>query len=337
AIGPLSLAAELTGGSVDSLNGRLYLLLPANDYSTFAAGSYAGIGLHSLEGTMELWVDVVSGGIEGVRGTADIGSLSAGLREGKDAAISTLSTRFFVRRQQDAWEAWLQDMSFDWNGAHWRESNLHARLQPDGIATAVADSFNVKVAVGLVSELGALDDATIERLGEFNPRGELHNLALHYDAGQSATGEAALPSMTLSANVADGGMDARRGAPAVWGVDGYAEMSLDGSSRKISGMVEVDSSRFMIHLPDLFTDTWSYDQVNGRVRFTLDFAHGTRLRLASSVLTAESDVIDGRVQFATDYSSSDEGRASTLELLVGGLNADLAGKSLYLPTGPKVP
>src|SRR5690606_24671575 len=61
AIGPLSLAAELTGNSIDSLEGSLYLLLPPNDYSEFSAGSYAGVRLGELEGSVELWVDIVQG------------------------------------------------------------------------------------------------------------------------------------------------------------------------------------------------------------------------------------------------------------------------------------
>src|SRR5690606_20533622 len=76
AIGPLSLAAELTGNSIDSLEGSLYLLLPPNDYSEFSAGSYAGVRLGELEGSVELWVDIVQGRMHALRGTADVGSLA---------------------------------------------------------------------------------------------------------------------------------------------------------------------------------------------------------------------------------------------------------------------
>jgi len=333
AIGPLSLAAELTGGNIDTLQGSLYLLLPPNDYGEFSAGSYTGIELGGLEGSVELWVEIAQGRMEAVRGTAEIGSL--GLGNTGEASVSGLTSRFFLRRQQQlaGWELWVQDLSFAWNGVPWRPGNLYARWQENGAANIIADSFNVSVAGGLVAELGILEEEAVALLRQINPRGELRNLQLDYTRGDDAG-----PALSLTANVADGGMDARSGAPALWGLDGYVELNFDGTDQMLAGMAEVDSTRAMIHLPDLFRDAWAYDHVNGRVRFTLDLSQGVDLRLTSSVITAESDIIDGRVQFATHYRhTSDEDRTSTLELLVGGLDADLAGKSLYLPTGPAVP
>ena len=349
AIGPLSLAAELTGNSVDTLEGSLYLLLPPNDYSELGAGSYAGVSVGAVEGSVELWVDIAQGRVHALRGTASVGSLSLhGSGDGDIAAVSAathvsdLTSRFFLRRQLESagWEMWIEDLSFAWNGLPWRPANLYARWQENGPARLIADTFNVSVARGLITELGLLDDSTVARLREVNPRGELRNLQMDYASGQLSDqiSDDVAPTFSLTANLADAGMDARRGAPALWGIDGYVEMHFHGGAQQLRGMVEVDSVRAMIHLPDLFQDSWAYDHVNGRVNFTLDLSQGVDLRLASSVITAESEIIDGRVQFATHYRhTSDEDRTSTLELLVGGLNADLAGKSLYLPTGPKVP
>src|SRR5690606_28582065 len=130
----------------------------------------------------------------------------------------------------------------------WRPGGLYARWKEDGSTHIIADSFNVNVAGGLVAERGLLDDSTVARLQEVNPRGELRNLQLDYsssEASNDATDDAG-PTFSLTANVADGGMDARRGAPALWGIDGYVEMHFDGAVQVLRGMAEVDSSRAII-------------------------------------------------------------------------------------------
>src|SRR5690606_12204495 len=99
---------ELTGNSIDTLEGSLYLLLPPNDYSEFSSGSYAGVELEGLEGSVELWVDIAQGRMDALRGTADVGSLALrGTVETisadpgtNDASVSDLASRFFLRRQQ---------------------------------------------------------------------------------------------------------------------------------------------------------------------------------------------------------------------------------------------
>src|SRR5690606_27508737 len=143
AIGPLSLAAELTGNSVDTLEGSLYLLLPPNDYSELGAGSYASVSVGAVEGSVELWVDIAQGRVHALRGTASVGSLSLhGSGDGDIAAVSAathvsdLTSRFFLRRQLESagWEMWIEDLSFAWNGPPWRPVNPYAGWQEDGPA-----------------------------------------------------------------------------------------------------------------------------------------------------------------------------------------------------------
>ena len=359
----LKLAAELTGTSVGTLSGEIYALVPQNDYSEIAAGQYADVvDLQALNGGAELWITLADGQLRTIQGDATLARLALSrAQQPAGVELTDVSTHFFARRnpgggggegvspEVPTWEVWLNDLSLQWDALRWRESDLYLAYAEDDAIHLLADSFNLGIVTGLVDGLDVLAPAADTQLAAYNPRGELRNLDLQWSlrdpvaaAGQDPTGQsaeqAAREQLTLTANLDDVSFSATLDSPALWGIDGFAQLSYSASARKLAGVVEVDSSRFMIQLPQLFNDAWAYDYVNGRVKFSLDFTDGQYLRLASSVIVAKSDVVDGRAQFATEFrlTAADE-RSSSLELMVGALEADAKGKSLYLPRGPILP
>ena len=361
----LSIAAELSGNTVRALSGEVHVRVPQGDYSLLAAGRYADlVDLQVLEGGGELWLQFSDGLLESVQGDVSLGRLLLSPLQQPaddavtDVAVTDVKSQFFVRRNSGedtsdqsthSWELWLNDLSFQWDALRWRESDLYVSYSPEDSVQLLADSFNLGIATGLVSQLDLLAPAADIQLSEHNPRGELRNLDFLWSLRNTDSDEQTQPQIpevgvqeaggvTLSANLEDVGFSARGTAPALWGVDGYAQITFDAATRALAGMVEVDSSRFMIQLPQLFNDAWAYDYANGRVNFSLDMTDGQHLRLASSVIVARSDMIDGRAQFATEFRRTAAGElSSTLELMVGALQADVSKKSLYLPRGPAVP
>ncbi|MES3006891.1 MAG: YhdP family protein [Pseudomonadota bacterium] len=361
----LSIIAELSGNTVKTLSGEIYVSVPQNDYSELAAGTYADVlQLQRIEGSAELWLNFSNGQLDTLQGNANLPNLALSPAQNSaqaltqppsqpftqplsqnptDVVLNDIKTHFFVRRNSgttatadqatQSWELWLNDLSFQWEALRWRESDLYVSYSPEDAVHLLADSFNLGVVTGLINRLDVLAPAVDTQLAEHNPRGELRNLDLLWLPGDPAP--EAGGQLTLSANLDDVSFSARGSAPALWGVDGYGELAFDAAARKVAGTVEVDSSRFMIQLPQLFNDAWAYDYVNGRVKFALDMTDGQHLRLASSTIVAESAAVDGRAQFATEYhrTAANE-RSSTLELMVGALQADVSSKSLYLPRGP---
>ncbi|MDO8272369.1 MAG: DUF3971 domain-containing protein, partial [Gammaproteobacteria bacterium] len=352
----LSIAAELSGNSVKTLSGEVYVRVPQDDYSDLVAGRYAdALDLQTLDGGAELWLQFNDGVLDAVQGDVSLGRVllspiqqPAGV-EPTAVALTSVETQFFVRRNSGtnssdqsthSWELWLNDLSFQWDALRWRESDLYVSYSPEDSMQLLADSFNLGIATGLINQLDVLNPAADIQLSEHNPRGELRNLDLLWSEQPQVPemrAQEARGKLTMSANLDDVSFSDRGAAPALWGVDGYAQLTFDAAARKLVGMVEVDSSRFMIQLPQLFNDAWAYDYVNGRVNFSLDISDGQHLRLASSAIVARSDMIDGRAQFATEFrrTAADE-LTSTLELMVGALQADVGKKSLYLPRGPAV-
>ena len=356
----LSIAAELSGNTVRALSGDVYVRIPQGDYSQLATGRYADvIDLQALAGGGELWLQFSAGVLNIVQGNVSLGrALLSPADQPAAVELSDVRSQFFLRRNSavqssdqsaHSWELWLDDLSFQWDALRWRESDLYVSYSPEDSVQLLADSFNLGIATALVNQFDVLNPVADTQLAEHNPRGELHNLDLLWSlpgvaavaSTQPQVPESNAPAeggtLTLSANLDDVSFSARGAAPALWGVDGYAQLTFDAAARTLAGMVEVDSSRFMIQLPQLFNDAWAYDYVNGRVNFALDMTEGQHLRLASSPIVARSEVIDGRAQFATEFRrTADDELTSNLELMVGALQADVSGKSIYLPRGPAV-
>lgn len=351
-VGPLSVAAELRGDSFSELSGLLYLLLPGNDYSELIAGRYGdALNLHTFDGSGEIWIEIEQGQVHAVQGSAAVSNVAIGVSDGAEpVAFDSFDTRFFARRNEPqpenggdaapSWEILLQDLGFRWNDLTWRESDVHVNYQQQRSLQVRADVFNLGIATGLVAQLDLLSEEADAQLAEHNPRGEMQNMDMWVSlqkSGAKEAGQNPRETMRLTANLNDVAFSARGAAPALWGVDGFAELSFNAAAQLLTGTVEVESSRFMIQLPTLFNDAWAYDHVNGRVRFSMDLSQGQHLRLISSVIVAESAAVDGRAQFSTEFrKTTDEDRTSTLELMVGVLDADVSRKSLYLPTAPRV-
>lgn len=340
-IGPLSIAAELTGDTLAALSGRLYLLFPENDYSGMLSGQAAGSAvLQSLAGSGEVWVSLRGGQVQTVQGHVALNNLGIGLLDripviGLDNAVA----RFFARRKDESsgWDFWAEDLAMQWDVLSWQESKAYVSLEQGQSVELIADVVNLGMLTAMLTHLDVLAPATDVQLTEHNPRGELHDLSVRWRLSPEAD-ETDLPRMTVSANLSDVSLSARDGVPSLWGMDGYMELTLDAASQVLTGLAEVDSTRFMMQLPDMFTDVWAYEHVNGRVNVALDLRDGQHLRLVSSVIVAENDMVKGRARFATDFRKTSEADPIvTLDLMVGLTEADVSSKGAYLPRGPKVP
>jgi uncharacterized protein (TIGR02099 family) len=340
---PLVFAAELTGVTLADLSGTLYASLPPSDYSEMLQGLALGelLQLHSLAGGGEVWAHVQAGQLESVQGSVALQGLGLERPAGEAAVLlEDARAAFFLRRLADTsgWEIWARDLSLQQESVFWENSNAYVQLVPGDFVELRADRVDLGFLNMLATRLDLLPPATDAQLTEHNLRGDLQQVALRW-AFPAAAGPAyaAAPRLTLTANLSDVSLNARNGMPSLWGMDGYVEMSLDASAQHLRGMAEVDSSRFMMQLPDIFNDMWTYDRVNGRVDFALDLTEGQHLRLASSVIVAENDMLTGHVRFATDFrKTSETERTATLELIVGLAEADISRKSVYLPRGPRV-
>ncbi len=333
-IGPLSLAAEITGERVAELEGSLYVLVPETDYSEMIAGRYSdNFQLGHFDASGEMWIALEDGAVQSVQGSINVNRLAWEMPALFE--IDNLSSQFFVQRENDDWAVWLENFGFDWNAMRWPESNVYATYEENAGFNLSADRFNLGIATSLTTATQILGAEANAQLEEHNPRGELQNLDLEYRF--SPNGESGGEQLRIVSNLNDVAVSARGTAPAIWGIDGYTELQFDASRKKLTGFAEVESKRMMFQLPMMFDDAWVYDYVNGRVSIDLDLTQGQALRLSSGVIVAESEAADGRAQFSLFTNRVDGvNTAADLELLVGISKGDISQKSIYLPMAPTV-
>lgn len=341
--GSVAIAAELTGSTLAQLDGTLHARLPQTDYSGILQGlTLGGVQLGALAGGGEVWASLQAGQVQSVQGSVALQRAEL-LRQtgGQAVALDEARADIFLRRLEGVpgWEFWARDLSLQHESIEWRDSLAYARFVPQQFLEVQADRVNLGLLTAVVTRLDVLSPPADAQLTEQNPRGELEQLSLRwlFPAVAEADVASAEPRLHVSANLNDVSLNARTGVPSLWGMDGFVEMSLDADSQHLRGVAEVDSRRFMMQLPDLFTDVWAFDRVNGRVEFALDLTQGQHLRLVSSVIVAENEMLKGHARFATDFRrTSETDRSATLELMIGLAEADISRKSLYLPRGPRV-
>ncbi|HLT64582.1 MAG TPA: DUF3971 domain-containing protein, partial [Pseudohongiella sp.] len=344
----LRLEAVLQGQTLAGLSGDVYLRLPEADYATFlpasttvpvsAAGdgdsSTVDIDTLTMEG--ELWTSFATGRLQEL---IFRGSTSLSLEAGSDAAGYTSLALdrlglagFYVRRRPGAtgWQFYADDLAFEHAGQSWPRGDFMLELEPGVAAELRADVIDVGIVSRVLRDL-PLGEAVENELSSFNPRGQLRNSRLNISFQDNQPG-----LLQLVTNIRDGGITAHRGVPSLWGVSGYAELAFDAVAVTGDGFVEVDSNDLSMHLPNLFNDVWDYHRVNGRVGVHIAGGEDKLIRLSSGVIVAESDIIDGRAQFATEIHRGDDAYVE-LELKVGALRADISQKSPYLPTAPGAP
>lgn len=336
-IGPLSLAAELRGEQLADLQGRAYLHIPESDYSSLLAAQYTDtLALKRFAGSGEIWLSIAKGQLQSVQGSVDLSELAWSMPT--QFALDELSTQFYLQRQDADWDLWLESLAFSWNGLQWQESTLFASVIDTENFNLSADRFNLTIATDMLAHSKILGPDEHAQLTEHNPRGELLNFDLEYRFANAGGADAlASDQLRVVANLSDVAVSARGGAPAIWGIDGYTELSFDSGSKKLTGFADVDSRRLMFQLPMMFDDAWMYDYVNGRVSIDLDLSAGQNLRLSSGVIVAESAEATGRAQFSLFTAQANgETSAADLELKVGITQGDISKKSIYLPTAPNV-
>lgn len=328
---PLRVQGELSGNSLELMHGELYVSFPGADYSSFLHDiKPAGIAINGIALDGELWVTLQQGDLASAtwRGRADLAVERRAATRMENLTVGWLQLQHSAI--ENHWQLKVEDFAFDYANGSWPAGGMTAAYQPGVSATAHIDVMDMGLASRLVAAL-APDSALREEIELFNPRGLARNLTIN--AGFEGS---AVQTASVRTNLSAVAISAHRGAPAFWGIDGYAELDFVAEQRRADGFVEVDSDDVMVHLPNLFNDQWAYQRLNGRMGFHADWTTDLDIRLASSVIVVESADLQARAQFATDIHNGDD-RKINLELMIGALSADASHKSLYLPTAPNAP
>ncbi len=329
------LSLELAGESLVDISGLIHASFPLNDYSRLASGEHlAGVVLEELVGGGQAWLTVEEGELRSAILEPRLQNVEFALTGGEPLVFANLSGTAELALDQNSagWQLATDDLAFDWNATRWEPADSLVRYRPGSAVRIYAEALRAGVLRDIVLASGRSPAALTERLAGHQPQGLLRNFSLSYSLQEITAGD-----LFLVANLDNVAVESYRNTPAMSGINGYLEVDYDADRQLVNGLAEVDSENFTILLPGVFSEAWRYDYVNGKLRFEAETRDGFQLRLSSSMIAAESEIVDGRVQFSSRYRRSRDGELdSDLSLLVGAVRVDGSQKSPYLPDAPTV-
>ena len=340
----LRLSIEVTGNAVENLSGNLHVSVPVADYSNVLRSiGLQEVAVEEFLGGGDFWLQWREGQILQSVASLDVEVLELETPQGGQLSFEAISGNARLRRQpgtagpsveqsQSAWSLSLDEMTLTLDDLYWRPFNLHATYAPQRNLNVRADSINLSLLAEAALQSGMLDDAARSQLLGYSPAGTLRNLNLNYPLPDAVNA-----LMTVRGNLDNVELGSVRGSPNMWGIDGFFEMRFDRNANLIRGGVAVESDNFSINIPNVFTQVWDYDYVNGALEFEVDLNNGQTVALNSGVIVAESDAVDGHVQFRSVLHQPPAGeREAQLELVIGASRFDAEYKTLYLPDGPGI-
>ena len=331
----MALSFEVSGDELVDMVGQLHVDLPSSDYSEFFnRQTLAELSVNELYGGGSFWFRFAGGELSEFVSQLklDIVTLHSGASD--SLSLRDLSGTASLRRQatNDGWELTLSNMGLTWRQLQWSPFNFFVSFIPEESVALWADNIDVSLIAQFAESSGLLDESAQQQLAQYAPRGSLDNFSFSAPLEENSD-----QHLLIKTNLNNLEVGSVRGSPRIWGLDGYVDIDFDFATRSAVGFAEIESNRFRMNIPTVFTSIWDHNYVNGRIGFSLDLNEGMHLRLKSNTIVAETDLIEGRVQFTSiiDRPNDGEPRAD-LDLLVGALRLDAAGRAAYLPDAPQV-
>ena len=329
------LSIEVTGTELVDMGGQMHVELPPADYSElFHRQALEDLSIDELFGGGSFWFTFAQGELSEFTSEIELDTLALLSSASDSLSLRDISGTAGLVRQSvdDSWELSLSNLGLSWKELRWSPFNVFVSLKPETSVAVRADNIDVSLIAQFAESSGLLSESARQQLGQYAPRGKLENFSFLLPLAENSA-----EHMIIKTNLNNVDVSSVRGSPSMWGLDGYAEIDFDLANRTATGFAEVESNRFRLNIPNVFTSIWDHNYVNGSIGFSLDLNEGMHLRLKSNAVVAETDVVDGRVQFTSIIDRPNEGEPrAELELLVGALRLDAAARADFLPDAPQV-
>ncbi len=331
----IQLSLELEGDQLADIAGKIHVDLPVADYSDLTrAQDIENFSVQELTAGADLWLTLESGQVTNATSQFDVQSFTVFGEQLTPVTMENISGAAKVNRDlvSNNWEVVLADMEMNWESHYWRPFNLFTSFTPDENLTVWADNIDLALISQLAISSGLLDESARSQLQLVSPEGSLENFSLYAPLGENSD-----EALTLRSNIVSAEAGSVRGSPNMWGLNGYLDLTYDFSENLVFGIGEMESDEFSINLPNVFTSVWDYSFLNGRLNFQVDLSNGQEVKLQSSIIIAESEAVDGHVEFfSRTHRYPDGEREAVLDLVIGASRVNAEYKSIYLPDGPNI-
>ena len=321
---PVQMAVRLNGDPMAQFTAQAFMDFEEIDLLPLInEGALPQALVSRFDSSGQLWLDFDEQGPEQAQALVQEFNLTADFPESSQRLeITTGSVELSARLAgENNWELWASNLQFDLFNRPWESGDFFLALdtREQNMAMDLQGEFvDLSIMTDMLDVLNLPDRARLA-LDDLNPQGLLRNLRVQTDlSGDYPDG------FRFSGNLDGVAVNAWTQAPSGQGLNGYVEADSN------SGLVELDSGDFTIHLPRIFDDSWHYNAINGRVYWLLE---NGRVRVHSDTIDVRNQNLHGRVQFELNNRQlpDDAGWDSDLKLLIGVLDFNVADKSLYLP------
>ncbi|WP_445365073.1 YhdP family protein [Microbulbifer sp. ANSA001] len=215
----------------------------------------------------------------------------------------------------ERWRLALQDIQIDWQDLQMPPLNLQVSSDQQGLSMS-ADVVDLAGWSDILKNLDVLEGAADDWLRALEPGGELRRVQLL----RSPEG-----AVSLQANLKGVQAKAFRGAPAITNLTGYLE--LEGAN----GRVELDGSAFTAHFPNLYRNTFSFDQASGTVAWNLD-RDANEISILSGPLRLDGALGEVNGQFMLSLPVKAQSRPTDLVLALSLHDAAVTTQEQLVPT-----
>ena len=329
------ISVELNGESLDEITGTVHAYLPNDNYTSVAENDRIGrVKFSEIQGGGNAWITLENGTLDQIVIQPEINQLGFAIDDGQQLVFSNIAGRaaYTYFGLDQGWSLVTENLEFRWNNRLWRSMDSYLGQNASGDLTGKAESLDLGILSEIAITSGAYSAAALQSLEDLQPQGILRNVRVLYPSTNNPESV-----VEISANIENLGLLPASGAPSFSGANGFLQVHSRNDDGLITGMVEVDSENFSLHVPRLFEEAWFYDYVNGRVQFEVSGSSAQQIMISSSIIAAESPIVDGRAKFSTRITRDEDGQIeSNLELVIGASRADVGMKSSYLPTAETV-
>jgi len=331
----MTFSFEVIGNELAEVNGVVHVELPSADYTEIFSGqSFSAFNVQELIGGGNLWLNIANGELTGGTTELDFERVTLIGQEMVPTTLENISGGVLVNRDPAAnsWKVAFDDMAINWEDHFWRPFNFYTEIFPGQSVSIRADDIDLALVSQLAISSGLLPDSLSLEIEQFAPKGTLENVSLFVPLPDANS-----KLLTLRSNLASVELSSVRGSPNMWGLNGFLDLTYDNSAKALTGVAEIESEEFSLNLPTVFTSVWDYSYVNGRLNINVDQSDGREVRLVSSTIVAESEIIDAHIEFSSTIQNHSDGtREGFLDLLIGAQRIDAGYKSAYLPDGSNI-
>ncbi|BBM02279.1 YhdP family protein [Microbulbifer sp. GL-2] len=213
------------------------------------------------------------------------------------------------------WRLALQDIQIEWQNLQMPPLNLQVSSGQQGLSLN-ADVVDLAGWGDILKRLNVLEGAADDWLRALDPSGQLRRIQLL----RTVEG-----TVSLRANLQGIQAKAFRGAPAVTDLSGYLE--LDGAN----GRVELDGSPLTAQFPNLYRNTFAFEQASGTVAWSLD-RDGNEISILSGPLRLNGALGEVNGQFLLSLPVRAQSRPVDLVLALSLRDAAVTAQKQLVPT-----